>query len=114
MPSNPLLDVLQVMADTERKIKEFKRRLRVKGKVTDKGLTKKGNITLTVQRDNDDFKFTVLKSHKERFAIAQSLKSGTSVSIAGIPRFRIIICTQLKTLDKGLSKGTQLDLHHFE
>lgn len=113
MPSNPLLDVLQVMADKERKVKEFKRRLRVKGKVTDKGLTKKGNISLTVQRDDNDFKFTVLKSHKERFALAQSLKSGTNVSIAGIPKFRIIICTQLKTLDKGLAEGKQAKLEEY-
>lgn len=31
MPTNPLLDVMQAIADKERKINEFKRRLRVKG-----------------------------------------------------------------------------------
>ena len=107
MPSNPLIEILQEMADKERKIKEFKRRLLVKGKVAEKGLTKKGNITLTVFIKGQGYKFTVLKSHKDRFALAQSLNPGVSVSIAGIPRFRIIICTRLKRLEKGLPAGTQ-------
>ncbi|MFH1849335.1 MAG: hypothetical protein ABH879_04055 [archaeon] len=50
MIDTTLIDKLKVLADKERKIKEFKRRLRIKGKVTAKGITKKGNKTLTIKR----------------------------------------------------------------
>ena len=113
MIDTTLIDTLKVLADKERKIKEYKRRLRVKGKVTAKGTTKKGNITLTIQKDEDDFKFTVLKFHKERYVLAEKLKIGRSVSIEGIPKFRMIICTRLKTLDRGLMKGKQVKLESF-
>ena len=78
-----LIDALTELARKEKKIKEFKRRLRVKGKVVGKGLTKKGNITIIVRENEDDFKFTVLKSHKESFALAEKLPAGKSVSVMG-------------------------------
>ena len=65
-----LIDRLTVLANKEKKIKEFKRRLRVKGKIIEKGTTKKGNITLKIRKEDNECKFTVLKSHKERFALA--------------------------------------------
>ena len=105
-----LIDTLTEMANKERKIKEFKRRLRIRGKVTAKGKTKKGNLTLTVKKDEDEFKFTVLKSHKERFALAEKLAVGKSVSVMGIPKFRMIICTKLKVLDKGIDMSKQRKL----
>lgn len=98
------------MARMEKKIKEFKKRLRLKGKVVAKGTTKKGNITLTVKRDEDELKFTVLKSHKESFALAERLSIGKSVSAHGIPKFRMIICTRLKVLDKGVDESKQRKL----
>ena len=39
-----LIDALKVLADKERKIKEYKKRLRIKGKIAAKGTTKKRNI----------------------------------------------------------------------
>ena len=114
MIDTTLIDTLKVLADKERKIKEYKKRLRIKGKVTAKGTTKKGNLTLTIEKDEDDFKFTVLKSHKERFALAEKLQLGRSVSIEGIPKFRMIICTRLKALDRGLMKGKQVKLENFK
>jgi len=68
---------------------------------------------LTIEKDEDDFKFTVLKSHKERYALAEKLQLGRSVSIEGIPKFRMIICTRLKALDRGLMKGKQIKLENF-
>lgn len=105
-----LIDRLTVLAHKEKKIKGYKRRLRIKGKVVGKGTTKKGNITLNVQKDENDYKFTVLKSHKERFSLAEKLTIGRSVSIEGIPKFRMIICTRLKVLEKGTPKGEQTKL----
>jgi len=55
----------------------------------------------------------VLKSHKERYVLAEKLKIGRSVSIEGIPKFRMIICTRLKALDRGLMKGKQVKLESF-
>ena len=114
MIDTTLIDTLKVLADEERKIREYKKRLRIKGKVTAKGTTKKGNLTLTIEKDEDYFKFTVLKSHKERYALAEKLQLGRSVSIEGIPKFRMIICTRLKALDRGLMKGKQVKLENFK
>ena len=110
MIDKALINALTEMANKEKRIKEFKKRLRIKGKVVKKGETKKGNITLTVKSGEDDFKFTVLKSHKESFALADKLAVGRSVSVMGIPKFRMIICTKLKVLDKGIDMSEQRKL----
>ena len=110
MIDTTLIDRLTVLANQEKKIKEFKRRLRIKGKVIEKGTTKKDNITLKIRKDDNEYKFTVLKSHKERFALAEKLKMNNSVSIEGISKFRMIICTRLKALEKGIQEGKQTKL----
>ncbi len=110
MIDTTLIDRLTLLANREKKIKEYKRRLRVKGKVVEKGTTKKGNIALKIKKDDNECKFTVLKSHKERFALAEKLKINNSVSIEGISKFRMIICTRLKALEKGIQEGKQTKL----
>ena len=114
MIDTTLIDRLTVLANKEKKIKEFKRRLRIKGKITEKGTTKKGNITLKVKKDDNEYKFTVLKSHKERFALAEKLKMNNSVSVEGISKFKMIICTRLKALEKGLTCGKQNKLEGYK
>lgn len=110
MIDTALIDRLTVLANKEKKIKEYKRRVRIKGKVVEKGTTKKGNLTLKIKKDENEYKFTVLKSHKERFTLAEKLKVNNSVSIEGIPKFRMIICTRLKALEKGIQEGKQTKL----
>jgi len=110
MIDTTLIDRLTVLANKEKKIKEFKRRLRIKGKITEKGITKKGNITFKIKKDDNEYKFTVLKSHKERFALAEKLKINNSVSTEGITKFRMIICTRLKALEKEIQEGKQTKL----
>ena len=110
MIDTTLIDRLTVLANKEKKIKEFKRRLRIKGKITEKGTTKKGNITLKVKKDDNEYIFTVLKSHKERFTLAEKLKINHGVSAEGIPKFRMVICTRLKALEKGIQEGKQTKL----
>ena len=88
------------MARKEKKEKEFKSRIRVKGKIIKKGKTKKGSIKLIIQKDDDKYNFVVIKTHKENFALAEKLKVGSFVSVVGINKFRAIICTQLKQLHK--------------
>lgn len=105
-----LINRLTVLANKEKKIKEYKRRLRIKGRITTKGTTKKGNIILKIKKDNNEYKFTVLKSHKERFALAEKLNLGRSISIEGIPKLGMIICTRLKLLEKGIQEGKQTKL----
>ena len=102
MIDTTLIDHLTVLANKEKKIKGYKRRLRIKGKVVDKGITINGNITLTIKKDEEEYKITVLKSHQERFALAKRLSDGESISVEGIPKFRMIICTRLKALEKGI------------
>jgi tRNA(Ile2) C34 agmatinyltransferase TiaS len=110
MIDKTLINIVTEMANKEKKIKEFKKRFRAKGKVVKKGKTKKGNIILAVKEKEDEFKFTVLKSHKESFALAEKLAIGKSVSIIGIPKFRMIICTKLKVLDKSIDDSRQMTL----
>ena len=113
MINTTLLDALKTLADKEKKIKGYKRRIRVKGKIIAKGKTKKGNIRLKIEKEGEGYNFAVIKSHKERFALAEKLQIGRSVSIEGIPKFRIIICTRLKAADKGAAKGKQAKLEGF-
>ncbi len=110
MIDTTLINRLSVLANKEKKVKEYKRRLRFKGKITAKGTTKNGNISLKLRKDNREYKFTILKSHKERFALADKLEVNNSVSIEGIPKFRMIICTRLKALEKGINEGEQIKL----
>lgn len=113
MIDTTLIDKLTALADKENKIKGFKRRLRMKGVVEAIGATKKGNITLKVVEGDAYLKFTILKSHKERFALAGKLKIGRSVSIEGIPKVGMIICTRLKLIEKRLNRANQLQLGGF-
>ncbi len=95
-----LINRITALAGKEKKIKEFKRRIRVKGKIIKKGKTKNGNIKLIVQKADDTYNFVVIKTHKENYALAEKLAVGSFVSAAGIRRFRAVICTQLKQLHK--------------
>ncbi|MBU1130466.1 OB-fold nucleic acid binding domain-containing protein [Patescibacteria group bacterium] len=113
MVNTALIDVLKVMAKKEKKIKEYKRRVRIKGRVTVIGKTKNDNITLTVVKDDNEYKFTVVKSHKERFALAEKLKVGCSVSVEGIPKFRALICTRLKVLRRRVDDAEQTRLGRY-
>lgn len=102
-----LLDKLKVLARKEKKLKEYKRRLRVKGRIVKKENTKSGNIKLTIKKDEDNYSFIVIKTHKERYKLAEKLALGKAVSVEGIPKFRMIICTRLKVLEKGISDEMQ-------
>jgi hypothetical protein len=105
-----LLKIATEMAEKEKKINEFKKRIRIKGTIVKKALTKNGNIKLIIKKDDDKFNFIVLKSHKDKFALAEKLVKGNSVSAQGISRFRAIICTQLKQIKRiDESKQSKLD-----
>ena len=45
-----LLKIVTEMARKEKKIKEFKRRIRIKGNIIKKEITKNGNIKIVVQK----------------------------------------------------------------
>lgn len=113
MIDTTLIDTLKVLAQREKKIQGYKRRLRVKGKVIAKGMTKSGNIRLTVGSEGVAYTFTILKSHKERYALAEKLAVNQSVSVEGIRLLRTAICTRLKTLDRAVSEGKQAVLCHY-
>ena len=113
MPT-PLLEVLKEIAERERQLNQYKSRVRVKGKIVRKEMTKNGNISLTIGRNKASFKFIVLKSHKERFAFAQKLAIGRSVSVIGINKLKMNICTRLLPVEKGISDGKQRKLEEYE
>src|SRR3989344_2175619 len=95
-----LINAISELVRNEKKAKEFKSRIRVKGQLVKKGKTKKGNIKLIVQENEDKFNFVVIKLHKENFALAEKLKVCSFVLAVGISKFRAIICTQLRQMPK--------------
>jgi histidinol-phosphate/aromatic aminotransferase/cobyric acid decarboxylase-like protein len=109
---NELQKIASEMARKEKKVKEFKRRVRAKGKIVKKGLTKNGNIKLIIKKADDKYNFIVIKTHKERFELAENLKVGDYVSAQGVNRFRAIICTQLKKIRK-IDETKQIKLEEF-
>ena len=108
-----LINRLTILADKERKVNEYKKRWRIKGNIIAKGETKKGNITLSIKKGEVEHKFTILKSHKERYALAKKLSVGRSVYAEGIHELRIVICTRLKTLEKGIRDDKQTRLEEY-
>ncbi|MBI4147579.1 hypothetical protein HY494_02915 [Candidatus Woesearchaeota archaeon] len=42
--------------------------------------------------------------------MAEKLKISNSISAEGIPKFRMIICTRLKALEKDIQEGKQTKL----
>ncbi len=111
MIDKTLINLVKELADKERKIEEFKSRIRIKGKIVAKSLTKNGNLKLTVKKDENEISFIILKSHREKYFLAEKLSLGRSVSLEGVrKKFRMIICTKLKVLDKGVDGSRQLKL----
>ncbi len=91
-----LINLVHTMAVKEKKVKEFKKRLRLKAEIIDKNITKKGNFRLKVKKEDQEYNFTILKSHKEKFQLVEKLGIGTLVLIEGISKFKYIICTKIK------------------
>lgn len=98
MIDKTLINALSEMTREAKRIKRFKDRLRIKGEIVKKGKTKNDNIRLKIKEKNDLFNYIVLKSHKERYALAEKLKIGEFVSAVGIRKYRAVICTQLKQI----------------
>ncbi len=110
MVDTKLIDKLKVLAEKEKKLNEYKKRFRLKGKLVGKSITKKGNMSFRIKRQEEVHSITVLKSHKETYALAQKIPIGRYVSVIGIVRLRVIICTKLKVLDKGVDESMQTKL----
>lgn len=110
MPNNKLLNTLKEMVKEENARNFFRTRPRIKGRITEKKTTKKGNIKLTIQKGEKEVSFTVLKTHKERFALAEKLDVGNSVYATGIPKFRLNICTKLQPEMKEIDNSRQMKL----
>ncbi|PIN78226.1 hypothetical protein COV16_06255 [Candidatus Woesearchaeota archaeon CG10_big_fil_rev_8_21_14_0_10_34_8] len=70
-----LINLVKKLADEERKIKEYKSRIRIKGTISAKGITKNGNIRLTVKKEDYEIRFIVLKIHKGKYHLAENLSS---------------------------------------
>jgi len=110
MPDNKLISILNKMVNEEKTKKFYRTRPMIKGRITEKKTTKKGNIKLTIQKGEKEISFTVLKTHKEKFALAEKLNIGNSVSAAGIPKFRLNICTKLQPEMKYIDNSRQMKL----
>lgn len=98
MIDRSLINRLEILAKKEKTAKEFKSRLRVKGILTAKSLTKKQNLVIIVNRDSVEHKLVIPKSHKEKYALAEKLPIGSTISVEGSRKLRMIICTKLKVL----------------
>jgi len=106
---NQLIEILKEMSKKEKKLKEYKRRIHAKGEIIEKKKTDNGNIKIKIQQGEDKFNFIVIKSHKERFELANKLQKGEYISITGIPKFRYLLSTRLKKIKK-IDKSVQQKL----
>lgn len=93
-----LQKIVGEMARKEKNLKKYKSRRHVKGEVIKKSRTKSGNIKLRIKAGEDKYTFIVIKTHKERFALAEKLKKGCLVSVSGYPKFRWVLCTRLSEI----------------
>ncbi len=110
-----LINTLKSMAVKEKKKKDFMRRARIDGVLVKKSLTKNGNIRLEIKKGEISHKFIVIKTHKERYAIAQKLKRKANIYAEGIRRFSINICTKLSiSQDKKKPKKNKAKNKHIE
>ena len=116
-----LINTLKSMAKKEKSKKDFMRRARINGVIVKKSLTKNGNIRLEIKKGEIAHKFIIIKTHKERYALAQKLKLKAKVYAEGIRRFSVIICTRItlnkkeklkKKTAKGIASQTNLNDYH--
>ncbi|MBU0980573.1 MAG: hypothetical protein KJ709_07225 [Nanoarchaeota archaeon] len=112
MIDTTLINRLHEMAKEAKKVKGFKARLRVKGRIIEKSVSKKGHIKLVIAKGEDEYTFHVLKTHKEKFALAKKLEVGRSITVEGISRFRGAICTKLKAA-KSVGTGMQKKMNDY-
>lgn len=98
------------MAVKEKQAKFYISRSRIKGKIRENTLTKKGNIKLSINNNKSEISFIVLKKHKERFETAEKLSVGSSVYAHGIKKLRMNICTKIMSLAKGVDDSKQMRL----
>ncbi|MBS3165805.1 hypothetical protein J4444_01660 [Candidatus Woesearchaeota archaeon] len=109
MIDRTLINKLEVMAKKEKIAKSFSRRLRVRGILTTKSQTKKGNLIISVCKGENEHRLMIPKTHKERFSLASKLPLGSKVAVEGIKSKFIIICAKLKALEAiDNSKQTKL------
>ena len=108
-----LINSLNARVKKEKLIKNIRSRLRIKGILTEKTRTKKGNLQLKIRKGKEDYTFTILKTHKEKIERAEHLQIKRSISIEGINKFRIIICTRFKELDKGIDNSNQTKIDEY-
>ena len=100
------------MIEKEQKAKEFKNRLRIKGTISSVSKTKKGNIKLIIESKNNEYSLIVLKSHKERYKLASEIKESAKVSVEGIRKINMNICTKLKKV-WNIEKSFQSSLDEY-
>ena len=104
---------MEELCKEQQKSKEFKKKLRVRGKVQEKSLTKKGNIKLKIKTGENVFKIVILKSHKDNFQLAENLLINSSVYAEGIPKLGFILCTKLNLLTREIDESEQIKLGKF-
>ena len=113
MFDNTLLKTLDKMVKKEKIAKFFSRRLRVKGILTAKSETKKGNLHITVQKSGQKYRLIIPKTHQERYALASKLPLNSTVSVEGIKSKFMIICVKIKALE-AIDESRQSELNGVE
>ena len=108
-----LLNRLEKLCAEQQKSKEFKKRLRIKGKIQEKSLTKKGNLKLRIKKGENVFKIVVLQNHKEKFKLAENMVVNSSVYAEGLPKLGFILCTKLNLLTREIDESEQIKLGEF-
>ncbi len=112
MFDNTLLKTLDKLVKKEKLAKHFRSRLRVQGTLITKAQTKKGNLRITVQKGENEYRLIIPKTHKERFALATKLPLNSNVSVEGIKSKFMIICAKIKAVET-IDESKQKNLDGF-
>ncbi len=101
-----LIKILEKQVIKER----WKNKFRMRGKVIDKKITRKGGYMFTVETAKSEYGAIVPKHRKIGFELAKNINVGDLIKVVGDRKIDVIFCDRIQKLDKGILKGKQMKL----
>jgi len=91
-----LINILKKEVEREKWINK----LRIKGVVIKKRITRKGSFMFTVKTRKSEYDIVVPKFRKKEFEIAESINEGDSIKATGDKSIGVIFCDRIEKLGK--------------
>ena len=98
---NPNFDDRLIRILEKEVIKErWRKKLRIKGVVTKKRITRKGSFMFTVRTSKSEHDIVVPKHRKKEFELAEKINAGDSIKAIGDKNISFVFCDRLEKLHK--------------